>query len=57
MVGMTGQCSNFLSRASPDEAHQIKTPTVAEAMVGEVGMTGQSSNFANDLENIGKFAT
>jgi hypothetical protein len=37
LVGMTGQLSNLLSRAAPDEAHQNKKPTVAKAMVGEVG--------------------
>ena len=39
-VGMTGQLSNLLSQAAPDEAHQNKKPTLAKAMVGEVGMTG-----------------
>ena len=36
-VGMTGQLSNLLSQAAPDEAHQNKKPTNAKAMVGEVG--------------------
>ena len=39
-VGMTGQLSNLLSQAAPDEAHQNKKPTNAKAMVGEVGTTG-----------------
>ena len=44
VVGMTGQLSNLLSQAAPDEAHQNKKPTLAKAMVGEVGATGQLSN-------------
>ena len=39
-VGMTGQLSNLLSQAAPDEAHQNKKPTNANALVGEVGTTG-----------------
>jgi hypothetical protein len=38
-VEMTGQMSNSFNRASLDEAHQNEKPTVAKAMVGEVGTT------------------
>ena len=34
VVGMTGQLSNLLSQAAPDEAHQDKKPTLAKAMGG-----------------------
>ncbi len=39
IVGKAGQLSNSVNQASPDEAHQNKKPTVAKAMVGEVGTT------------------